>query len=322
MTRINRGRWGYVSNIDVGTTIRGVLLDLFLSKGKVWLPVEEGEFEGRDITNFGVRSNFAIQPLGKNYNVSFEIGKVASEFKEFTGNWRISVSISASTVPRFYVPVPGIIKTTGQIRGEIFIDNNGNGFRDLNEPGVPQVLMFLEDEDALSDGDGKFEFTPVETGEYPFSMDVATLPGYLGLVKEVPGSISVRRGAVIFLQIPVVSVGSIDGNVFRDVNTNDRFDADERGMAALIRIIVQNDKGREWEAFTNSDGYYVVTDLLPGIYTVVIDSRWLPKRTLPTTVERSVMLTSRVPHQTINLAVVKEKLKIKKTFVAPKRKKE
>ena len=127
---------------------------------------------------------------------------------------------------------------------------------------------------------------------------------------------------MIFLQIPVVSVGSIDGNVFRDVNTNDRFDADERGMAALIRIIVQNDKGREWEAFTNSDGYYVVTDLLPGIYTVVIDSRWLPKRTLPTTVERSVMLTSRVPHQTINLAVVKEKLKIKKTFVAPKRKKE
>ena len=93
-------------------------------------------------------------------------------------------------------------------------------------------------------------------------------------------------------------------------------------MAALIRIIVQNEKGQEWEAFTNTDGYYVVTDLLPGIYTVVIDARWLPKRTVPTTAERSVMLTSRVPHQAINLAVVKEKLKIKKTFVAPRRKKE
>jgi len=251
----------------------------------------------------------------------FEIGKVASEFEEFTSNWRISVSISGSTVPRFYVPVPTIIKTTGQVRGEIFIDKNGNGIRDLEERGVTQVLLFLRGEDILSDGDGGFDFTPVEAGDYPFSVDVATLPAYLGLGKEVPKTISVRRGDVIFLHIPVVSIGSIEGYLFQDKNRNNKFDTGEKGLPT-IRVIVQNEKGQEWEAFTNRDGHYSLTDLLPGIYTVMIDSRWLPKRTLVGRAETIVVLTPDAPHQTSNLAAVKEKLKIKKTFTAPKKKKD
>ena len=203
----------------------------------------------------------------------------------------------------------------------MFVDNNGNGIRDLGETGVAQVLLFLRDENVLSDGDGKFEFTPLGAGEHPFYVDVATLPAYLGIAKELLSILSVRRGSVISLQIPVVSIGSIEGYVFRDVNSNAKFDPEEKGLPT-IRVIVQNDKGQEWEAFTNNDGYYAVTDLLQGIYTVMIDSRWLPKRILPGRAETILALTPDAPNQTSNLATVKEKLKIKKTFIAPKKKKD
>ena len=114
-TRIDRSPWGHVTGIDLGTTIRGALFHFFISRGQVWTPDEYGQFESRDITNMGLRSTFGIQPFGKNYSLRFEIVKTASEFSDFTSQWRISVSISASTVPRFYLPVPPIIKATGQV---------------------------------------------------------------------------------------------------------------------------------------------------------------------------------------------------------------
>ena len=316
--RSNSSPIGYISGIDMNFAIRDIPIGFLISRGKVWTGSKEQGYRANKISNIGIRSNFGVKAFGQSFNVRIDISKQSYEDNRFLNDWRILVSLSSSIgkASRFYVPVP-FIKTKGVINGEIFIDKNGNGIRDVNEAGIPQIMLFLKDENALSDSDGKFEFPPLEPGEYPFSVDIATLPAYLSILKEIPEYISIRKGSEISLQIPITSICSINGHVFLDVNTNYKFDPEEKGIST-IRVVIQNEKGQEWEAYTNRDGYYTVPDLLPGIYSIMIDSRWLPKRIIPGKKDYTFMLTPNAPHQIKNLSAVKKKLEIRKTFIAPK----
>ncbi|MBC8213167.1 MAG: LysM peptidoglycan-binding domain-containing protein [Candidatus Marinimicrobia bacterium] len=309
---------GYISSIDMNFTIRKLPLGFFISRGKVWSGSKDLGYVSNKISTMGIRSNFGISPFGQNINVNLNISKQSYEDTGLFSDWSILVSFSLGKASRFYIPVT-FIKTKGQIHGEVFIDKNGNNIRDIDEHGVPQIMLFLENENVISDGDGKFEFPPLDPGEYPFSVDLATLPAYLSLSKEMPEFISIRKGSVIFLQIPATSVSSINGYIYYDSNTNSKFDSNEKGIST-IRLIIQDQKGKEWEAFTNKVGYYEVPDLLPDIYSIKIDSKWLPKRRLPGEKEWIIMLTQDTPQKSINLHLVKKKLEIKKTFTAPKKK--
>lgn len=316
--KVNASQWGAITSLFTGIVIKGYMLDVFLKNGRKWQYSGQDEYTNHQISNYGLRSTFGFQPFGKNYNVNLEVGKVASDMDEFSSDWRISVSISAKTVPRFYIPVPTILTNTGRVTGEVFVDNNNNGIRDVDEKGVSQILLFLRENDVMTDADGLFEFTPQETGEYEFVLDEATLPAYLGISKLVPKSISVRKGSFVHLTIPLVSIGSISGVLFNDTNRNGLLDQNELGLKK-VRIIIQNTDGQEWEAFTNEKGQYKITDLLPAIYTIMIDQRWLPKRIIPLNRDEKIKLTQDLAQQKLNVAVVKKRLKIKKTFSAPKK---
>lgn len=306
--------WGYENRFDISHRFLDFQLGLFTDFGKEWIETGEIEFTDNRKFDIGFRSDFGINIFGINFSVRSEIGK------DFLGDksWNFSVSFSAGTARRFQfdLPVP-IIKTKGQLIGAIFIDKNGNGYRDVDEQGIPQILILLENEDAITDEDGRFEFSAMEPGEYPFAVNIATLPAYLALEGKVPRTVSIQKGIVNSIEIPVTSVCSISGSVYLDVNSNEKFDSGEKGIST-IRLIIQNEKKQEWEVYTDRDGRFKATDLLPGFYTIRIDSDWLPKRTLPGKNEWTVILTPNEPHKKINISAVKKVLKIKKTFIAPK----
>ncbi|MBC8415264.1 MAG: hypothetical protein H8E11_02420 [Candidatus Cloacimonetes bacterium] len=312
--RNNSSPWGYESSMDFSHRFLGIQLGLFGTYGKEWKETVQNEFTDIRKFDLGLRSDFGIDIFGINFSVRSEIGK------ELIGDegWNFSVSFSAGTARRFQfdLPVP-IIKTKGQLVGAIFIDKNENSIRDVDEQGIPQILILLENEDAITDEDGRFEFSAMEPGEYSFSVNIATLPAYLALEGKIPKTVSIQKGIVNSIEIPVTSVCSISGSVYLDVNSNEKFDSAEKGIST-IRLIIQNEKKQAWEIYTDRDGRFKATDLLPGIYTIKIDPAWLPNRTLPGKKEWTVILTPNEPHKTINISVVKKVLKIKKTFIAPK----
>ncbi len=304
--------WGYESRLDFSHRFFDFQLGLFTDFGKEWFENEDQEYTFNKTFELGFHSNFNMKIFGINYNVRSEIGK------DFQGDksWNFSISLSAGGSRSFYLPVP-VIKTKGQIVGDIFIDKNGNGIRDIDEPGISQIIVFLEHQDAITDEDGRFEFSAMEPGEYQFSIDISTLPAYLALEGKVPKTISIQKGIVNSIEIPVTSVCSISGSVYLDKNSNEKFDSGEKGIST-IRLIIQNEKKQEWEVYTDRDGRFNATDLLPGVYTIKIDTDWLPRRTLSGKKEWTVILTPNEPHKKINISTIKKKLRIKKTFIGPK----
>jgi len=314
----NPSPWSSVSKIDMDFQFLDALFGMYYSNGKIWtgsMNNENTRFEYKDenINNIGLRSNFKIDIFGLGFNIRLEGGKNIYKGE----SWTILFSLSAGGASTFYFPVP-LIETKGRIYGEVFIDRNGNGIRDIDESGVPQVLIFFKHEDALTDGDGKFEFPAVDPDEYPFSIDIASLAANLSIAKEIPKTISIRQGSTICFLIPVTSNCFIKGHVFLDSNGNGKHDSGEKGLGP-VRVVIKDEKENEWETYTDKDGYYEATDLLPGIYTVMIDSYWLPKRTLPGKTDYTVVLSSDIPYKITDLAAVKKRLQIKKTFISPKK---
>ncbi|QWV95660.1 OmpA family protein [Geomonas oryzisoli] len=88
-----------------------------------------------------------------------------------TGSASISPPASAAVKVR-----PSILGDKAVIMGRIFRDRNGNGIPDPGEPGEPGVRIYLEDGSfVLSDGEGKYSFTGVASGNHVLKIDRSTL---------------------------------------------------------------------------------------------------------------------------------------------------
>ncbi|MBU5612715.1 DUF11 domain-containing protein [Geomonas sp. Red51] len=71
---------------------------------------------------------------------------------------------------------PSILGDKAVIMGRIFRDSNGNGVPDPHEPGEPGVRIYLEDGSyVFSDGEGKYSFTGVASGDHVLKVDRGTL---------------------------------------------------------------------------------------------------------------------------------------------------
>lgn len=71
----------------------------------------------------------------------------------------------------------GIFSSKGHILGTVFADCNANGLRDADEPGVPDVRIWLEDGNfAQTDADGRYSFAGVTPVTHVAKVDATTLP--------------------------------------------------------------------------------------------------------------------------------------------------
>lgn len=86
--------------------------------------------------------------------------------------------VFTSTVAAARVKVEaGIFSAKGHILGAVFADCNGNGLRDADEPGVPDVRIWLEDGNfAQTDAEGRYSFAGVTPVTHVAKLDATTLP--------------------------------------------------------------------------------------------------------------------------------------------------
>src|SRR5207249_1565548 len=124
------------------------------------------------------------------------------------------------------------------VSGEKFVDVNGNGVLDTNEPGQAGVTIQLINattgavlQSTVTDSSGNFSFTRLAPGTYP-----ARRASALGTIQTTanPADIQATSG----VNVSGVNFGnfqliSISGEKFLDANSNGVLDANEHGVAGV-----------------------------------------------------------------------------------------
>jgi protocatechuate 3,4-dioxygenase beta subunit len=185
------------------------------------------------------------------------------------------------------------------ISGYAFNDRNNNGDTVPNpEPGEPffagVVISLYREVDGqlyligstVTDNSGYYEFPNLPNGDYVVVAD-ASASAASGLSQTTQtGSAAVQpvtlNGADsadndfgFYAPMPV-SGGSIGDRVWLDENGDGMQDAGEAGIANVVVELYNSANVLIATTTTDSNGNYLFTDLLPGSYTVRIDTSSMP----------------------------------------------
>jgi hypothetical protein len=122
-------------------------------------------------------------------------------------DWQFLLSLRYDThwgTPEYPVGYANGNPGRGTVRGILFLDYNGNGVRDPEEPGVRGVLISLDrGYGTETNAAGEFTFSPVATGEHHLSVDVANVPLPWLPVSDRPVSIHVAPRETAIVEIPL-----------------------------------------------------------------------------------------------------------------------
>ncbi len=152
------------------------------------------------------------------------------------------------------------------LSGKSFNDVNGNGVKNVNEPGLEGWTIHLDDTTTvITDSSGYYSFMGVGPGTYTISMEhqdgwYQTTPDSTGFsVTALSGNDIANMNFGNFL------VGSISGSKFKDSNENGTWDISEPGLSGW-RIVLSGTVHKT--TLTDTNGHFEFTGLPLGVYQV------------------------------------------------------
>ncbi len=186
---------------------------------------------------------------------------------------------------------------TTSLSGSVFNDNNGNGNQESGEPGIVGVTVTLSGTDDLNQAVNQTTTTAVD-GSYSFinlrpsngagyTLSETQPAGYSDAADSV-GSLGGTLANDVISAIPVASDDSgsgynfseqsagISGYIFADYNSDGNFDSGEPALPGVV--ITLSGSGQSATATTDANGYYIITGLPSGTYTITESqpAAWVP----------------------------------------------
>ncbi len=154
------------------------------------------------------------------------------------------------------------------ISGEVFIDANGNGLRDADEVGFPDLRLNLGSRGVRTDSLGRFstwDFVPFEA--LLLEIDSLSIENPLWVPATPLMSVAPGPNSFTYMQIPLVQAGEVSGTaVYSDANT----------PAGNLRLLLEHRQtGRTIPVRTFSDGAFFFFGLRPGTYELRVDEEQL-----------------------------------------------
>ena len=239
-------------------------------------------------------------PEGISLNISFSASLVKQD--------SVSLSISSSFPDPFRACGP----TKGQVKGYIFLDENGNGRKDPGEEGVQKVLLSLNGEEAISGKGGRFAFPSVTPGKYQLGIEEVR-PG-LRSEQSVPRTVAVKAGERAEISIPLRPRSWIRGTAYRDANQSGSRNSGEGGMSGVVFRI--RGEGITKEVRSGANGRFDV-DVSPGTYTIRLDEDSLPERYEATTSTTVRVSTEKYGRTEASFGVYQKPRPVEVTFGPP-----
>ena len=251
-----------------------------------------------------VPANYTPSPIDVNGNADDDI--------DSDGNV-VTVVLDTDSTIIDDVDVGFVPPANGSIGNFVWHDLNGNGIQDAGEPGLNNVQVILTDENGVqitlntavhpnSGEPGYYLFDGLEAGVYTVSYNTATLPAGFVATNSDAGADNVDsdvNGVAVTLDTNTDSDLTIDfgfysnnsaslGNyVWDDVNQNGLQDDGETGINGVTVVVLDSLGGVVGSLVTTDDvngnpGFYQLTGLAPGTYTVQVDSNTVPANFVPT----------------------------------------
>ncbi len=175
------------------------------------------------------------------------------------------------------------------IGDRVWLDRDGDGVQDADEPGLRGVVVYLDlNSNGVRDPDEPFDTTDaggnymidgLPAGTYTVRVEAATLPGGVmatydldgagtpGVVSSVALSTGQARTDVDFGYRGTASIGD---RVWDDANANGIQDSGETGISAIVVELYDSTGTLLMTTTTDLDGAYLFDSLPEGTYTVGI----------------------------------------------------
>jgi len=109
--------------------------------------------------------------------------------------------------------VLGSGRGTGRVQGYLFVDNNGDGIRQQNEPGLAGVTVFLNSVyPVVTDAQGIYRFPSVGIGQHFVFIDETTLPLPWTLVngEYTPLNVDLRRTTSLDIAVSPINLAEAE----------------------------------------------------------------------------------------------------------------
>ena len=219
----------------------------------------------------------------------------------------------------------------GEIGGRLWLDDNGDGVQDADEPSIFGVTVNLVTSagsfigNAETDYTGAFNFTGLAAGDYIVGVDPATVPnGFVQTFDRDAGTVGLGNQAALTLAsdtdtitdadfgytpsdtgTPGANQATIGGRVWADENADGVQDAAEVGLEGLTINLTLPDGSFVRSDVTDSNGTYQFDNLDPGDYMVGIKGRTIPTDAVQTfasdgTLDNAVDVTVAAAEQALN----------------------
>ncbi|MBK8092689.1 MAG: DUF11 domain-containing protein [Verrucomicrobiaceae bacterium] len=187
--------------------------------------------------------------------------------------------------------------TPASVGDKVWIDHNGDGVQDATEPGIGGVLVFIDsDNDGIYDvgepsatttADGLYHIENLLPSTYTVMVDASTLPA--GVTQTGDPDTTINHKTTVTLshgQDLLTADFGYQGNaslgdyVWNDLDADGVQDATELPISGVVVFLDLDNDGikdaNEPADTTDSAGLYGFTGLIPGTYTVMVDSSTLP----------------------------------------------
>ena len=156
----------------------------------------------------------------------------------------------------------------GAVQGFVFQDANGNGVRDPGEAPGSGISVKLDDGQTVeSDASGRFVFPNVIEGDHRVQVDVDVLPSAFNPPAQPTATVHVDRFAPGQHDFPLLTTGSIRGQVLLAASSGDR-----AGFSGAVVTLLPT----EFSIYTDVDGRFTFSNVPPGRYSVRLESASLP----------------------------------------------
>ncbi len=182
----------------------------------------------------------------------------------------------------------------GQIGDLIWNDLDGDGTKDVGEPGLPGVDVTITTTIAgvdksvtvTTDANGAYSLSGLPLGDYIVTVDPATLPAGLTNTGDPDGGNDHTADVTLTVTAPTNSaqdfgyqgVGAIGDRVWNDLNADGIQDAGEPGLASIVLTLTTVIAGETvtYSATTDSSGEYLIEGLPLGSFTVTVNPTSIP----------------------------------------------
>lgn len=200
----------------------------------------------------------------------------------------------------------------GRLTGLVFRDDNANGTREANEPGIAGVTVTLTGTDAagrpvnrtaITALDGTYVFDDLVGGNYTLTSSPRT--GYVaGIARSGTAGGTVADGRITDINLgngvaatgytfaELLVTAPLSGVVFLDININGQQDPGEAGVAGRL-LTLRDAKGQAVAVATTDDGGRYLFSVPPGRYVLVQEQPALRLSTTPNHVPVTVPTAGR-----------------------------